>query len=620
MEVQVGEDHKTITRRSVLGAAGAGLGLAGLNAAIARDSNSPVFTHGVASGDPQQARIILWTRVINPADKSHMISGTWQISTDEDFANIANQGSFKTGPRSDFTVKVDADGLQPNSSYYYRFLVGDVSSPTGKTKTLPIGATPFSLAVVSCSNYSHGHFHVYKEIAKRDYQAVLHLGDYIYEYAEGKYDNPRVLEQGRTTSPKTETLSLEDYRRRYAHYRTDPDLQAVHAAHPFICVWDDHEVANDTWKDGAENHTEDEGDFRKRQKSAMRAYYEWLPIRETEATAEGKIYRTFELGDFADLIMLDTRHIGRDRGLVYQSDLPMRTIPFDFSNPEAPIALLSREALEQVPAAAVKQITVPFKLGGETPVPMTDWATIKTLDPKNLPQGYTYLPDVERFKTEILGAEERSILGAEQEAWLTAELAASRAKGKPWQIIGQQLLSGKLGIPAVKDSDIDYEKSKYFTQPQMAFFRMLGQMGLPLNLDAWDGYPNCRDRVFASAKQNANNLVMLAGDTHNAWAFDLADSKGEKVGVELGTPGVSSPGLENYLPVDPEILRNALLAASPELKFANTRSRGWMSLQVSSASIDASWHFVSTVIEPDYEVHAEHKASVKAGQRQIHSS
>jgi len=610
----VGDFKATTTRRTILGSLGVGATIATMGHGAIASAKGPKFSHGVASGDPTQSNVILWTRAIDPSDPAKNISGTWQVSKSDAFKAIVAEGPFKTGPRRDHTVKVDAGGLEAGQTYYYRFIVDGAHSPVGRTKTLPTGSDAVDLAVVSCSNYSHGHFHVYKEISERDYQAVLHLGDYIYEYAEGKYDNPKVLAQGRTSKPKTEIISLEDYRTRYANYRSDENLQAVHAAHPFICVWDDHEVANDAWKDGAENHTDDEGDFKTRQKAAIRAYYEWLPIRETEATAKGQIYRSFQLGDLANLIMLDTRHIGRDERLWYQKDLPMRTLPFDFSDPENPVAILSKTAMDAANPEAIKQITVPFLLSKDGAKPMTDWAQIKTLDPKSLPKGYSYIPDGEKFKSDKLSDESRTIMGQEQEAWFEAEL---KAANKPWQIIGQQLLAGKLVMPQIADDDLDKNSDKAITPPQMAFFRMLGKMGLPLNLDAWDGYGACRDRVFASIKAHANNAVLLAGDTHNAWAFDLTDNDGDAIGVELGTAGVSSPGLEYFIPATPEVVSNSLYTSSPELRYTNTQHRGWMSLHVTAEEIDATWQFVSSVITPEYELLDSKSMSIKNGAHKL---
>lgn len=574
----------------------------------------PSFTHGVASGDPLQDKVILWTRVLNPNDLAKNVKGKWQVSSDELFSSITQNGSFTTGPARDYTVKVDATGLTPGETYYYRFIVDGINSPTGRTKTLPRQTNSIKLAVVSCANYSHGYFSVYKEIATRSFQAVLHLGDYIYEYAVGKYENPEAIKQGRVAKPKTEVVSLEDYRTRYALYRSDPDLLAAHAAHPFICVWDDHEVANDSWKDGAENHNEGQGDYKQRQKVAMQAYREWLPIRETNNVLQGKIYRSFELGQLGTLIMMDTRHVGRDRVLDYAKDLPMRTIPFDMSNPDNPIAILDMEFAKGTPEDSVKQITVPFKLTKGTATPMTDWAKIKTLDPKKLPAGYTYLPDTDKFQSSILGDDTRSIMGEEQENWLATELKESAAADKTWQILGQQLLAGKLGIPQLSDDELDYENSQYITPEVMSFFRMLGQMGLPLNLDAWDGYPSCRDRTYKSIATHANNAVFLAGDTHNAWAFNLKDRDNNSVAVELGTPSVSSPGLESYIPAKPDRVTKELMRASSELHFVNSKNRGWLELTITESELKADWRFLTTVLSKSYKVIKGPTFTIKAGE------
>jgi len=295
----------------------------------------------------------------------------------------------------------------------------------------------------------------------------------------------------------------------------------------------------------------------------------------------------------------------------------MRTVAFDFSDPDNPVAILDKTSMGAADPSAIKQITVPFLLGKNSAAPMTDWAQIKALDPKKLPKGYSYLPDTDKFKAEILGDENRSMLGTEQEDWLSATLQSPSAQSKPWQIFGQQLLAGKVGIPLVADDEIDYEHSHYFTQGQMAFFRMLGQLGLPMNLDAWDGYPTARNRIFATIKDNAANAVFLAGDTHNAWAFDLADDDGQPVGVEFATSSISSPGLENYLPVNPETLRTALMNSSPELKFANTKDRGWITLSVSMEQIVAQWHFVSSVISAEYTVMDGDRLATKRGDRTI---
>ncbi|UTW58264.1 alkaline phosphatase D family protein [Kordiimonas sp. SCSIO 12603] len=604
-------------RRHILTGIGATTALLATAGTTARAATKAGFHHGVASGDPLQDAVIIWTRYYGEDIANKNISGAWQISETPSFENVIKEGSFKTGPSRDFTVKVDVQGLKSGTQYYYRFSVGNTVSPTGSTKTLPADAKEAKLAVVSCSNYPQGYFNVYRKVAARPFDAVLHLGDYIYEYGDGTYDNPEAKEKGRTVKPKTEIISLDDYRTRYALYRSDDDLQAVHAAHPFICVWDDHEVANDTWKDGAQNHNEGEGPFAARRKAAMKAYYEWMPIRETAAVNGDAIYRTFEFGDLASLIMLDTRNIGRDRGYDYQKDLPYRSIPFNFSDQANPVAVLDPAALKNIPTAAIKFIPVPFDLRGKRPVPMTNLAEIQKLDPKKLPKGFSYLPDVEKFNKEMLHHEERTLLGSTQENWLSEELQKSKAAGKPWQILGQQVLAGKLGMPSIADEHIDIGKSKYVSKEIIAFMRMLGQMGMPLNLDAWDGYPAARERAFKAIKEHANNAVFLAGDTHNAWAFNLTDQAGDNVAVELGTPSVSSPGLESYLPAPTNIVEKALMDASPELVHINGKDRGWLELTIRPEEISAEWFYVSSVLEKECSVESGKKLVSKAGKHTL---
>ena len=263
------------------------------------------FPHGVASGDPLADRVVLWTRV-RPA-LSRTPDVRWQVAEDPAFARVVASGAVRTAAVRDFTVKVDAGGLEPATTYYYRFQADGAASPIGRTRTLPReGASHLRLALVSCSNYPYGFFNVYARLAARaDLDAVLHLGDYIYEFENGRYGDGTAL--GRVPRPAGETVSLADYRERYATYRADPDLQEVHRQHPFITVWDDHELANNAWREGAQNHQpESEGDWRPRRDAAWRAYLEWMPVREQPDLAP-RLYRSFRFGGLADLVMLDTR-------------------------------------------------------------------------------------------------------------------------------------------------------------------------------------------------------------------------------------------------------------------------------------------------------------------------
>jgi alkaline phosphatase D len=265
------------------------------------------FVHGIASGDPLADRVILWTRIT--VARADAVPVTWTVARDAAFADVVAGGEATATPERDSTVKVDATGLQPGTTYHYRFEALGHTSPIGRTKTLPVGAVSrLRLAFTSCSNYPAGYFNVYAAIAARDdLDVVLHLGDYIYEYAEGQYGQGELL--GREPEPLHETLSLADYRIRHAIYKRDPDSQAVHSRHPFVTVWDDHESANDAWMNGAGNHSADEGEWSVRRQAAIRAYMEWMPIREQP---HGGIERSFRFGDLVDLLMLDTRLVGRE--------------------------------------------------------------------------------------------------------------------------------------------------------------------------------------------------------------------------------------------------------------------------------------------------------------------
>lgn len=546
--------------------AGTGLGLSGCD-----DDVTLRFQHGVASGDPLADRVILWTRA-TPTEAGHY-DIAWEIALDAEFKQLAGHGSVRTGPEQDYTVKVDATGLQPGTTYHFRFQHGERMSPVGRTRTLGVGALPQArLAVMTCSNYPAGYFHVYAEAAKRDdLDAVVHLGDYIYEYEHGGYASEDAEALGRKVDPPHELITLADYRLRYAQYRGDADLQALHAKVPFICVWDDHEIANDSYRDGAENHSASEGGYSDRRAAAVQAFHEWLPTRLPDPTHPLKIYRSFDFGDLLSLHMLDTRNIGRDRQLDYADYIDPATGAFDAAAFEADMA-----------------------------------------DPN------------------------RQLLGAEQTAWLQGQLSASNAT---WQVLGQQVLMGKMYLPsplltpspqapAVSFSEYGVIAVAFGTyQAVAAQLTAAGQPltpenllaagltaeqlaivndpaaqaivqapAIPYNLDAWDGYAAARETVLATAHALDKNLVVLAGDTHNAWASDLKTLAGAQVGVEFATPSVSSPGLEEYLPDnDPAELATGVQQLIPTLKYANTHQRGYLVVTVTATEVRGDWYFVDTV-------------------------
>ncbi|WP_374773558.1 alkaline phosphatase D family protein [Streptomyces sp. NBC_01310] len=309
----------TPRRRTVVLAAAATAALAPLTslgasaAHAAGSSTAPAFLHGVASGDPLPDGVLLWTRV-TPTSEAVPGSGLgpavqvgWEVAPDQAFSRIVAGGTVTASAATDHTVKVDVRGLQPQTPYWYRFTAGPAVSPTGRTLTTPghdVTTSGVRFGVVSCANWESGYFSAYRHLAARtDLHAVLHLGDYIYEYQTGGYPEAKYVV--RQHEPKHEIVSPADYRARHGKYKTDADLQALHRAHPVIAIWDDHEFADDTWSGGADNHTPGaEGEWAARAAAAKQAYFEWMPVRTSIA---GTVYRRLRFGTLADLHLLDLR-------------------------------------------------------------------------------------------------------------------------------------------------------------------------------------------------------------------------------------------------------------------------------------------------------------------------
>ena len=314
-----------LSRRGFLGvAAGATASIAaGVRTASAQSgSGDSVFAHGVASGDPLADRIVLWTRVTPSADAvpgsglGDAVDVDWVLATDSDLVTVVASGTETTTAAQDHTVHVDATGLEPGTAYWYRFSALGEASPTGQTKTAAAqGTAPprVRFGIVSCAEYEYGFFGAYRHLSGcDDLDAVLHLGDYIYEFGL-EYGRPPTAAAtpgssvGRTHVPPNECVTLADYRARYGQYRGDADAMAMHGRHPVIVMYDDHEVANDTWKAGAENHQPEEGDFAARAAVARQAWREWMPIRQVDPNDVEVVHRGFRFGDLAELWMLDER-------------------------------------------------------------------------------------------------------------------------------------------------------------------------------------------------------------------------------------------------------------------------------------------------------------------------
>jgi len=283
---------------------GCGQPAGGINGKGAGDA---LFRHGVASGDPLSDRVVLWTRV-TPSNERGRITGQVEVYADPQLVERVGHAEFTTDAARDFTVKVDFAGLAPGTTYYYRFTAHGAQSPVGRTRTAPAGGVErLRFGVVSCASYAHGYFNAYAQLAGRtDLDVIVHLGDYLYEYGTADYGDARPYE------PDHETVSLADYRTRHAYYKLEPDLQELHRLFPFITVWDDHESADNSWRDGAVNHQDGEGAWNQRKAAAQRAYDEWMPIRYPEAGNVARIFRKLSYGELVDLFLLDTRLYDRD--------------------------------------------------------------------------------------------------------------------------------------------------------------------------------------------------------------------------------------------------------------------------------------------------------------------
>lgn len=552
------EGRRSFVRQLALGATA--LGTLPLAACGGSDSEPEVkFLHGVASGDPLSDRIVLWTRVTPPAGHTADIPVQWEVATDAAFGTIVAKGQASATEAKDFTVKVDATGLQPATAYHFRFSAYAARSATARTRTLPTGSVAqVKLAVFSCANYPAGYFNAYADAARRnDLDATVHLGDYLYEYPRGGYASANAERLGRLSLPASEIVTLTDYRTRHAQYKSDTDLQALHAAAPMIAVWDDHEIANDTWAAGAENHqSATEGSFAARKAAALQAYHEWMPTRNAQPDL---IYRSFNFGNLVALHMLDTRVIAR-----------------------------------------------------EEPADYTRFFTSSGFDSAGF--------------AAAVGAPTRQLLGATQTQWLQQQMATSTAT---WQVLGQQVLMGRMNIPApilietiqpgagVTVSQYAALVAKAQTAPATltpAEKAILAQPSIPYNLDAWDGYQAARETVLGTARSLNKNLVVLSGDTHNAWANELADMAGNAVGVEFATSSVSSPGFEEYLPKEnPAMLAGALQQLISPLKYCDTSRRGYMVVTATATECRADWVYVSTITSRSYTASTDKSLKVFAG-------
>ena len=507
------------------------IGAISLSASIGSSCSKNVyfFHHGVASGDPLNDRVILWTRVT--PQQAGPVEVILEVSENKHFSSIIFSEKLQTSSLSDYTIKYDFLAKQycdSDRGFFYRFRAGNAISEIGKSKTFSENTTAAKIGIFSCSNFPAGYFNAYQAAAERnDLDLWLHLGDYLYEYPMGGYATDKAEKLKRVPEPLHEMVTLSDYRLRHAQYKKDQGSKALHKHAPLIAVWDDHEFSNDAWKHGAENHSKDgsEGDFYARRSAAIKAYYEWMPIREQQN--KRRIFREFKIGKLIHLIMLDTRQFGRDKQIQ----------PKDY---------LTESGFNQA-----------------------------------------------KFYND-LNSDNRKLLGTEQLDWIESRILNSSAV---WTIFGQQVLMAKLKFPDISKM----LKSKEIPSFLKPYLKFLG-LGIPSNLDAWDGYPAERNKLYKVMSNAKKGFVSLAGDTHNSWVSELKDKSGSKVGIELGAPSVTSPGISDILNLDEMKFVESIVKINSELQWMDPTNRGYLSLNCMEDKIIASFNYIKELEEINSDI------------------
>lgn len=538
-------------RRLIIGGAfGLGSLLLPLGATIAAEhAAARGFTHNVASGEPGPESMLLWTRYVPTAD-TDVVTLEVQVSPTRDFSRVIAGGSVHTGAWRDWTAKITVDGLQPGTTYWYRFVAADGSmSPIGRTRTLPVGdIASFSLGVFSCSNIPVGWFNAYAHAAEQDNLNLwMHVGDYIYEYGIASYRTADIVaERELMPAHEHEMIALADYRLRLSCYRSDPDLQKLHQMAPMVALWDDHESANDSWEGGAQNHqTSSEGEWNPRRASSMQAYREWLPVSDEP-------WKAYRIGTLATLYRSESRLIARTRPLDSQLAEAHRA-----SNPDAALTT---------------------------------------------------------FRDTVWQDASLTMLGTEQEQWFAQQLKKN-AETSAWQLVGMATIMGRTLMPAQAVEMLHSNSSEGTVN---AFKRHVrgASLDLPMWMDRWDGYPAARSRFLNAAQRADADLVMLSGDSHNAWAFSLMED-GRPAGVEFAVQGVTSNGIEGSLSGDPKHVARAFIERNPELTWGNTHQRGYLRLDITADQVRSEWYFLDSIKTRSTALADTHRMAVKSGQRKL---
>ncbi len=535
-----------ITRRQFLIRAGAGAAAlsvlpalpgCGRSDSVVGDSlTENPFKHGVASGDPMTDRVILWTRITAPVNEA--VPVTYIVTSDPELKNVVTRGTAKATPERDYTLKVDAAGLQPFTTYYYQFTVGHFTSPIGRTRTLPTGSLErLRFGVVVCSSYAHGLFNAYRRVAERaDLDFVLHLGDYIYEYSSGA-DGHEVYGTFRTYEPPHEILTLQDYRLRHAQYKRDADLQELHRQHPMINIWDDHEFADNAYKDGAVNHGEkgfDEGPWSVRVANALQAYYDWMPTREPhDKTNPRRDNRSLVFGDLAELILLEERVGARDKQLA-----------------------------GNVPPEIVNQLLPPLA---------------------------SLLPVSPFLQTGDYTDPNRTMLGNDEEAWLIDRLRTSNSR---WKLLGQGVMFAQLkilGFPNALGTSI-YLNSDQWDGYAPARDRIFNA----LKGDATN--PKIDNVVVLTGDIHCSWGNDLTPDPNNplegAGGYNSLNGNGS-LAVEYVCTSITSPGLGELAPI-----QDVLRVSNPHIKYVELSKQGYMVMDVTPERVLGEWWYIDTITAP----------------------
>lgn len=534
-----------ITRRGALfGASGLALAASACSSGPRRPEPEPQtgpFRHGVASGEPDQTSVVLWTAITDDAGGEYV----FQVARDEAFEEIVfeerEQRTYITS-NAISTFKKLATGLQPATTYFYRMLFNDHASPVGRTRTLPEGPVArFNMAVCSCSNYPAGYFNAYRALADTpDLDLVLHLGDYLYEYSAEGFASEDAERLDRVVDPLHELNSYGDYACRHALYKTDPDLQAAHAAAPWFMMWDDHEVANDAWATGAENHNDGEGDYRERVRNALLAYHDWNPTRAPEDQIG--LARIVEIGDLATLALTESRFAVRHQ-------------PMDFSD-----------------------------------FPVADDADPD--DPANQRA-------VAEWRATEIGRDDRELLGETQIGQIADAFGA--AANKPWRLLGGQVLMGRVEAPNMMEALPGWLKFIIARTDALAWgYVQRSQFNIPLNLDAWDGYAAERERLYRAVADNGGDMIAFAGDSHNFWANRLTNNSGDQMGFEFGTSSISSPSPFERVPAPGVSFARILEAGNDDVIRQNDRDRGFIRVTLTPDAMESDFVTVSTVKKRGY--------------------